>query len=233
MRLHHFVGAATLALICTPLATAAPAPALVRVRIYDNAAIGAPLAVALDDARATLLAAGVDAMWLWCRQASIGIDRPCGVPLGDLELALRVVTVTVPPGYTGRLPLGDSLIDARMKAGVLATIYYERVVWLAAQSGTPVPVLLARAIAHEIGHLLMGTREHSDAGLMRAVWKREDLERGRPIDWLFTTHDAAAIRRRVSLDAAHRQARWLPRSPFSSSAAGGSDAGLSGTLPLQ
>ena len=35
--------------------------------------------------------------------------------------------------------------------------------------------VLRHVIAHEIGHLPMGSGSHSDAGLMRADWSRRDI----------------------------------------------------------
>jgi hypothetical protein len=59
--------------------------------------------------------------------------------------------------------------------------------------GLDLPLLIGRVAAHEIGHLLIGTRTHSRDGLMRAAW---DVGRIRPSDWQFTASDAAAIRAR-------------------------------------
>jgi hypothetical protein len=41
-------------------------------------------------------------------------------------------------------------------------------------------------MAHEIGHLLLGTNSHSESGLMRELWALKDLMRGHPDDWLFS-----------------------------------------------
>jgi hypothetical protein len=40
-------------------------------------------------------------------------------------------------------------------------------------------------MAHEIGHLLLGSTAHSATGLMREVWTDEELQRNRPEDWVF------------------------------------------------
>lgn len=37
-------------------------------------------------------------------------------------------------------------------------------------------VILGHLMAHEIGHLLLGSESHSSKGIMRARWQREDLE---------------------------------------------------------
>jgi len=55
--------------------------------------------------------------------------------------------------------------------------------------------LLGFAVAHEVGHLLLGTNTHAAAGLMRAVWSRSDIQRNHPADWLFTAADSLAMSR--------------------------------------
>jgi len=54
--------------------------------------------------------------------------------------------------------------------------------------------LLGRVTAHEIGHLLLGTNSHTLAGIMRAKW---NLKVPYPVEWQFTSADAAKIRRRM------------------------------------
>ncbi len=38
-----------------------------------------------------------------------------------------------------------------------------------------VGILLAHAIAHEVGHLLLGTNKHAHDGVMKAQWSPDDL----------------------------------------------------------
>ena len=54
---------------------------------------------------------------------------------------------------------------------------------------------LGFAVAHEVGHLLLGTNAHGAAGLMRAVWSRSELQRNDPADWLFTAGESLAMSR--------------------------------------
>ena len=57
--------------------------------------------------------------------------------------------------------------------------------------------LLGRAMAHEIGHMLIGTSAHARFGLMRAVWASGELRRGMPLDWVFSAKEGAELRRRL------------------------------------
>ena len=93
--------------------------------------------------------------------------------------------------------LGYALIDRQQHTGALATVYVDRVASLAQESGVDGSLLLGRAIAHEIGHLLIGTNQHSTSGVMRARWSRRDLRRGRPDQWRFTREEMMAMRERV------------------------------------
>ena len=92
------------------------------------------------------------------------------------------------------------------RSGALATIYIDRVTWLADSAGVDARLVLGRAIAHELGHLLLGTNAHSDAGLMRAVWSCDALQRNTTVDWLFAPADASAMRQAVHLRSVVRMA---------------------------
>jgi hypothetical protein len=105
-----------------------------------------------------------------------------------------------------QVALGYSLVDTRLRAGALATVYVDRVAALAAAFRLDVRTLLARAIAHEVGHLLLGTANHAPAGLMRAVWSQHALRHERPGDWIFTPRDAQAMRDAVRMRTARQMA---------------------------
>ena len=80
--------------------------------------------------------------------------------------------------------------------GRLATVYPDRVARLAEWAGVNSSVLLGRVIAHEVGHLLLGTTDHSPNGLMRARWSKLHLAHQRSIrSWGFSLEEAAAMRR--------------------------------------
>jgi hypothetical protein len=152
------------------------------VRVYDNT--GVP-----PDARASALAvvhailkdAGIAVTW---RE-----DDDAPTPAGVI---VRIVTA---PAEALPGPLGFSLIDVERRSGTLATVYADRVTKLAELSGADPGQLLGRAIAHEIGHLLLGTTRHADRGLMRGVWTSVELHRDRAWDWSLSREDVARMRR--------------------------------------
>jgi hypothetical protein len=179
----------------------------VTVRVYDATGESVGWQSSFDLAARIVSATSVEITWIRCDSAR-GPSAPgsgptsaaaarCSRPLAPGELALRIVRLPAPRAFQGELPLGDALIDRRTGAGVLATVYFDRVLWMANQTGGDARALLGRAIAHELGHLLLASNTHSPLGLMRAVWSREELRQSRSGDWMFGVQEIAAIRTRT------------------------------------
>jgi hypothetical protein len=92
--------------------------------------------------------------------------------------------------------LGTALIDPATGTGVLATVYVDRVERLARGSQGDLGTLLGRAMAHEIGHLLLGRSAHAVHGLMRPRWTRAEVTRNARADWGFESQELRAMRAR-------------------------------------
>ena len=93
---------------------------------------------------------------------------------------LRVFIVgeeTFRAGHAGPQVLG---FIARTDGGPgrAAFVAYRRILALAGRLGVPPARLLARVIAHELGHLLLPAGRHASRGLMRAQWWRTDILSG-------------------------------------------------------
>jgi hypothetical protein len=153
--------------------------------------------VALRAAAGVLAAAGIDVTWMHCPSTSLGAGGgapTCDEPLEAAELSVRFVRLPGTPSASGQLQLGYSLVDTSAREGKLATIFVDRVEWLAAQAGADSAAVLGSAIAHEIGHLLLGTNAHGSSGLMRALWSRSELQHANVRDWLFSRDEGARMR---------------------------------------
>lgn len=187
---------ATSLLLISLLAVKAP----LLVQTYDATGVSPRT---LDEARSSasvvLAAAGIDPIWRPCRAAGC-IQRP----KPPHEVMIRIVKST-PLSEPGSL--GFAAIDLANHDGVLATVYLDRIDALAAQAGADRGELLGRVIAHEIGHLILGTTRHSSIGLMRATWTAAELRRRWAFDWKFSSQEAKEIRRRLeeSRDAISRE----------------------------
>ena len=135
-------------------------------------------------------AAGVRPMWRPCHATGC-ISRP-----KRDEISIRIVRAT---GLSEPGSLGFAAIDDVAHAGTLATVYIDRVEALATETGVDRGELLGRVVAHEIGHLLLGTSEHAPTGLMRATWTNLEIRRQLPLDWRFSAQESAEMQRRFAL----------------------------------
>jgi hypothetical protein len=160
----------------------------VAVRTYDTFGVtAASLSKGEEVAGRILQDAGIQVIWRNCSAGCADVVHPG-------ELIVRIATA--PPGVLEG-SMGCAVVDVRQGAGSLATVYADRITMVAARTTLDPRTLLGRAMAHEIGHLLMGTATHSASGLMRAVWSDQDLRQGTEADWRFTPEDMARINRRL------------------------------------
>jgi hypothetical protein len=177
-------------------------PEAVTARVYTSPDISAEaLRAALGTAEVVFVPASVAITWKICRPSE------CNTPPLPTELIVRFLHSRGRRLDTGCL--GEALIDVQKRAGVLATVYVDRVFDLARALDIDDNLLLGRTIAHEIGHLLLATNTHSVSGLMREMWSREELLGGRADDWALQPFEAALIRQRL---ASTRSGRSLSRS---------------------
>ena len=176
------------------------------IRIYDSAAIDdAQRADAIRTAAAVVAEAGVRADWHDCT-VNIPGGR-CDRPRDARGLIVRLLPtfhsgLIAPRGAVetrhnpdaSGLILGWAVVESSSGAGTLATIFMDRMQAVVSRTNVPPALLLGRAIAHEVGHLLLRTSAHSRDGLMRDVWTDEELALDRPADWLFAASDRLRIR---------------------------------------
>jgi hypothetical protein len=154
------------------------------------------------------LAVGRDIVDEPCRTApGTGQPHPLPSPAAtDPGFAL----VVLPREMTDRLVVATEALGGaagtREERGRMAYVFYDRVEQVARthlhtgrRTGTydfDDVVVLAHAMAHEIGHLLL-PYGHSATGLMRANWDEADLRRAIRRQLNFTTQQAESIRARL------------------------------------
>jgi hypothetical protein len=80
------------------------------------------------------------------------------------------------------------------KSGFRIVVFYDRVAGARSPSS---PQLLGHAIAHEVGHMVIGTLAHSSHGVMLARWTGSDIASLEIHPLWFTGDDAKTIRRRL------------------------------------
>jgi hypothetical protein len=186
------------------------------IRVYDQVGLDASeLRDACAIADEILASARVHAAWHDCTSRESQDPLPaCGQPLAPDELIVRIGPGggMVPAAVLGQADIGDGA-----RRGVLATVYVDHVHILADRTHAGRALMTARTMAHEIGHLLMGKRGHSPAGLMRARWLDAEVQRDVPEDWTWLASDVTLIAHRI---ASHGPAAVTPGRPVGGSVPG-------------
>jgi hypothetical protein len=175
------------------------ATALITIRIYNYAAVPPEeLSAAREATDRIFQHAGFALQWIECRVPGDPSGAACTEQLADSgEFVLRLQNE--PRAPTPRLlALGSSLVDLRVGGGVLITINPELVAMVAEQADAASSLVLGRAIAHELGHQLLGTSEHSSTGLMRALWTQTELRGDRDADWRFSPQEIMLMQRTLA-----------------------------------
>lgn len=170
------------------------------VRVYDTG-ISDPSTrtAAIETASAIVELAGIPVEWYDCTEDG---QRPACrdtrrngnfiarlMPTITQGTLLRSAIAALDTQGDTEPPLGFAVIDPDTHGAKMATVFHDQVDAVARRTGVARSELLGRALAHEVGHLLLGVRGHSRTGLMRAVWTDDELTRDRPGDWLFTSSD--------------------------------------------
>ena len=168
-------------------------PPRINVRVHNYAQVSSEIMTPAEVAATEILGTtGVKITWTNCdpAQANLGDAAECNQLLGPTNLGVRILP------YLGVIP-GTSKKTMGFAVGDLASISFLRVREEAAEFGVQPYEVLGPAIAHEIGHLLLGQRGHSPKGIMRAHWQREDYERAPRGAFKFTAQQAEQIRAEV------------------------------------
>ena len=176
----------------------------VTVRVYDYAHVPRGTLIAAEEKMAAGIFRQAGVAMQWCNvttdSAESQMDSSCDQLAGRAGLELRIVPrLKVVPGvYT------DS--TEGFAVGNLATVSYDWVEEADPRHFTMPWVLLGCAIAHEIGHLLLGPNSHSPTGIMQGHWSANELQFGGWGRRRFTPHQAEIIRAEVLARSGERRA---------------------------
>jgi len=153
-------------------AQTAPTPATeagrprMTICVHDYAGVpDQTLRQAFEEAQRIFREAGIEIDWVFC-PTSGSKDARCEALSVGADKSLNII------------PRGNALIPTRPKAlgftptskvgrtGVLAYVFYARVLEEAEPRGWPAVAVLALVMVHEVGHMILG-KEHSTSGIMR------------------------------------------------------------------
>jgi len=152
----------------------------IRIRTYNYAGIAeGQLSAGQKIADRVLEKAGVHTIWQDC---PVRTDRKQSTPRCDDDLSKLILYVYLVERLERTLPsvprnaLGFSIIPEENEGATMAYVGYPRVRALASSISFRAEELLGLVMAHEVGHVLLGTNAHSNQGIMRAAWRRRHLD---------------------------------------------------------
>jgi hypothetical protein len=147
------------------------------------------------DAARVFQRAGVDVDWMNCGRADAGERYPrCGGQNMTAALVVRLVprARTLSPGILGVSFLAHD-------TGTYADIFFDPIQQLRdLDKQVSLAAILGNVIAHELGHLLLGSNAHSAEGIMQPHWDAQLLHGITTGQMRFTAEQSARMRGRVA-----------------------------------
>jgi hypothetical protein len=135
--------------------------------------------------------AGMTAVWANCSagQSNAEMKNLCQKAFEAADVMVRILPVPVLKIF------GDSVFGFAVPP-VLASVYCDYIVRLANSDGAEfeIPIILGCSVAHEIGHLLLGSNGHSDTGIMQGRWRREQVQEAMRGNLVFTVEQSKVMR---------------------------------------
>jgi len=180
--------------------------ATVSVRTYNYAKVSTRVMRGAErEAGRVFTAAGIDTMWVDCLASEagagsrLGLAEPAGTANSDCSTRVNGVTVGLRLLSRSTIPSKDFSDEmfGFATGGDLASVFYQRVkdlAWGVDKDGNEIPLILGDVMAHELGHLLLGTNSHSPAGIMCANWDQDYLRLALRGHELFSQEQSASMR---------------------------------------
>jgi hypothetical protein len=170
----------------------------ITVRVHNNVHLQADTLVQAELVATQILSqAGVRAVWFDCSAAVARDQRQplCDRPPEPTDLLLDFdEEIQAFSPNLRESTLGFALIPGDGGQGERAYISAPRVQATARRFAASSTMVLGLAAAHEIGHLLMNSRDHSASGFMRADWDVNDLRLAAQCNLRFTVSQLKQVR---------------------------------------
>ena len=163
------------------------------VSVFNDAQVAAKvLDHAEREASEIFYQAGVDVIWANCRDQEVRSTDTGGCERFDwpTHLAVRIL----PRSRLLRDEVFGMAFLSVEGTGCYSDVFYDRAVALHADGKVGLAAILGDVIAHELGHLLLGSNAHASWGIMQAHWQGEELRRVAKGNLWFTAGQAEHMR---------------------------------------
>lgn len=165
----------------------------ITVRLYSDVQLSSKtLRESEQEVTRILQHAGVGTAWIDCR-GTLPVPPECDALPGPKDLTIRIV----PKALSAADSIFGMAFLSKAGAGAYSDVFYDSLEKLRRECGASESALLGHVVAHELGHLLLGSGAHTSIGIMRPRWYGQQLraiERG---SLFFTSEQAELIRTRL------------------------------------
>ncbi len=167
---------------------------LIDVNVYNDAKVSSvTMRRAEERAGRVLQLAGVHVLWNDGQPSrNPSLSEPQGNPAAEFSLRIVPHSRNLADSVFGVSFLGTD------NSGRYGDIFYAAAERLSETAHINLGDVLGHVIAHELGHLLLGTNAHSPQGIMRPHWSSEELHSLAMGRLLFTPEQAQSIRDRAT-----------------------------------
>lgn len=174
-----------------------------RLQIHFHNYADAPpwmLREAVSIARGAYRGANIEIDWLDCTPALPGLPAPsaCHDQPRPTSLVVQLASNKMARQTSiAKRIFGYALPSLPGRFSTRASLFYERIQDYSEAHGLDSNVLLGMALAHEIGHLLLGRDSHDARGLMSCPWDKADIVNAARGRLAFTSRQTERIRASV------------------------------------
>ena len=206
---------AAVVLLCAATAGAVD-NAHIKVLVSNSAGVGDSVLIHAEMAAARVFeGAGVDIDWSNCGSAFE--PDACGQVLGPDEYMVHLV----PNGITRTNSVFGEAFLGEDGTGKYCDVFFNRIESSEREFGTTAVALLGNVMAHELGHLLLGSHAHSMTGIMQPTWDSESMRNIGMGSLFFTSQQSKLMRARVAkqmLVVSSRTIRFASQRPATGAA---------------
>lgn len=186
----------------------------VTVTVFNDAKVSNDVLTRAERRATTILqTAHVRVTWLHTAEGASSSSRSAfgRKPSPATDFSIRVVrdSVALPESIFGVSFLGQD------GSGRYSDVFYATAYRLSESSRLNLAEVLGHVMAHELGHMLLGSNAHSSLGIMRPHWSAEELQSLRMGKLLFTRAQSQLMKENIhkataSADSLSR-ATFIPR----------------------
>jgi hypothetical protein len=180
----------------------------VSVSVYNDAQVPSDILTRAEQQAARIfLRAGFGVAWLNCPHTTSGGGATVCSDLVPGHLAIRIISRIA--SSTSDAAFGVAFL-AHDGTGCYSDVFWKRAQELHANSNVNLADILGSVIAHEMGHLLLGSNAHAISGIMRAHWQSGELRGIAMGTLMFLPEQSKRMRFRIATSKALLVSRERP-----------------------